>query len=103
MDGALRRHLRKAVHNQDVLKLKQLTREVSAVNYILSDRLQDTVLSYSVRHGFLECAEYLLSHPDCRLDILDRNRHSLLDIAISEWLKAAKRHSAELKSGFAGR
>ena len=40
MDRALRRHLRKAVHNQDVLKLKQLTREVSAVNYILSDRLQ---------------------------------------------------------------
>ena len=103
MDRALRRRIRLAVHHQDVAKLKQLTRQSSTVNIILSERYHDTIISYCVRHGYLECVEYLASHSGCRLDPLDRNLHSLLDIAIYEWLKSAYRPPAEPKTSFARR
>ena len=103
MDRHLRRRIRTAVHDKNIAKLKALIRETKDTNYILSERQHDTILSYCVRHGNLECVEYLVSQMDCSLDTLDRNHRSTLDTAVHEWLKLAFCKAAQQKSTFARR
>ena len=90
--GRMRRLLRSAVRDRDVLTLRRLFASVDVgdlVNAALSDALSSSALAYAARCGYLDVVDALVDLPGCHVDRVDKTRRSALDEAIGAWAAAA--------------